>query len=182
MRPQTEDVQFWLETVREVTRQSAGHIISGRAPRRLVVREKPYYAVRQEFSTYSKALEEMVYGGVDKNTLRRFKREEFAVEAVLDLHGMTENEAYASVDNFIPQSYALGRRCVIIVTGKGLNLHNNDDDFAAHGVLKKLVPMWLNQPRLRGMILVYKHPSARLGGNGALYILLRRNRENLALR
>jgi DNA-nicking Smr family endonuclease len=54
----------------------------------------------------------------------------------------------------------------------------NDDVFAPKGVLRKQVPQWLNMPRLRGMILVYKHPSERLGGSGAVYILLRRNKES----
>ena len=39
-----------------------------------------------------------------------------------------------------------------------------------------MVPQWLNMPRLRALIVVYKHPSARLGGEGALYILLRRKK------
>jgi len=121
-------------------------------------------------------LEDDEFGGIDKSTLKRFKREEFAVEAILDLHGKTEQQAFEQVDDFITQSYNLGRRCVIIITGKGLSVHPDDDFLTTKGILKKQVPQWLNMARLRGMILVYKHPSERLGGSGSLYILLRRHR------
>lgn len=112
---------------------------------------------------------------IDRSTMRRFKREEFAVEAKLDLHGFTENKAYEAVNRFITSSYLAGKRCVLIVTGKGLP-HQDEDIFAPKGVLKDRVPQWLNQDNLKQLILSYIHPSPRLGGNGALYILLRRKR------
>ena len=65
----------------------------------------------------------------------------------------------------------------MIITGKGIRVHPDEDIFAAKGVLRKQVPQWLNMARLRAMILIYKHPSEKMGGNGALYILLRRNKE-----
>ena len=84
--------------------------------------------------------------------------------------------AFDAVESFIAKSYNHGLRCIIIVTGKGLN-HNEDEDiFAQKGILRKSVPQWLNLPHLRAAILIYKHPSAKLGGDGALYILLRRNK------
>ena len=55
-------------------------------------------------------------------------------------------------------------------------LDDDDDIFAVKGILKKSVPQWLNLPHLRAAILIYKNPSAKLGGTGALYILLRRNK------
>lgn len=45
----------------------------------------------------------------------------------MDLHGLNEDEAFAKVDSFIPQSYALGRRCVMIITGKGIRVHPDED-------------------------------------------------------
>lgn len=174
MQPDKEDIAFWRDTVRNVAVMPVDFVASSRQVPPLVVREHSYFATKQDFSTYSKALEDDDFGGIDKHTLRKFKREEFAVEAVLDLHGKTENAAFAAVDDFVPRCYAQGKRCIIIVTGKGLNVETDEHIFATKGVLKKLVPQWLNMPRLRAMILIYKHPSARLGGDGALYILLRR--------
>ncbi len=180
---QSEDEEFWLDAVQVMKRTgstqslASSQIISSTKPNPIKQKEKVYYATKQEFSSYSKFLDDFENGGIDKSTLRKFKREEFKVEAVLDLHGLTEDEAFAKVDSFIPQSYALGRRCVMIITGKGIRVHPNDDIFTSKGVLRKQVPQWLNMARLRAMILIYKHPSEKMGGEGALYILLRRNKE-----
>ncbi len=177
MSEQKEDEEFWFETVKDVKKTVSSQIVSREKAYKPVIKEKVFYATKQEFSTYSKFLDDFESCGIDKSTLRKFKREEFRVEAVLDLHGLTEDEAFAKVDSFIPQSYALGRRCVMIITGKGIRAHPDDDIFTAKGVLRKQVPQWLNMARLRAMILIYKHPSEKMGGTGALYILLRRNKE-----
>lgn len=177
MQPDKEDIAFWRDVVREVepAPQLAFVLPKSKIPN-LILHEHSYFATKQDFSTFSKALEDDDMEGIDKHTLRKFKREEFAVEAVLDLHGKTENAAFAAVDDFVPRCYAQGKRCIIIVTGKGLNVENDESIFATKGVLKKMVPQWLNLPRLRALIMVYKHPSPRLGGEGALYILLRRKK------
>ena len=175
-----EDQLFWQETVKDITPVAPLHNVTSlnsTKPLKIAVQPKRCYATRQEFSTYSKNLEDLEFGGIDKATLRRFKREEFPVEATLDLHGLTEDEAFEKVDNFVPLCFSQGKRCVVIITGKGLAVHENDDIFTTKGVLKRQVPQWLNMSRLRALILVYKHPSERLGGSGALYILLRRNKD-----
>lgn len=177
MQPEKEDIAFWANYVQGVKATPFNLAIPSHQLPPLIIHEHSFFAAKQDFSTYSKALEDNGCDGIDKNTLRKFKREEFAVEAVLDLHGKTENAAFAAVDDFVPRCYAQGKRCIVIVTGKGLNVENDESIFAAKGVLKKMVPQWLNLPRLRAMILIYKHPSARLGGEGALYILLRRRKK-----
>ncbi|MBR1915894.1 MAG: Smr/MutS family protein [Alphaproteobacteria bacterium] len=112
---------------------------------------------------------------IDKNTMRRFKRGEFGVEALLDLHGLTTDAAYEAVKNFIISCFERQKRAVMIITGKG-KIHESDDIFDTKGVLKKSVPEWLRSDMLRPMILSYIHPLPKLGGDGALYILLRRKR------
>ena len=171
-----EDTLFWQEVVKNVALIDSKTPDLNKTQPKIKINEHRYYATKQDFSTYSKALEDMENGGIDKATLRKFKREEFAVEEVLDLHGLTEDAAFIKVDEFIPRCFAQNKRCVIIITGKGYH-QAEDDIFAVRGVLRQQVPQWLNLPRLRSMILIYKHPSARLGGSGALYILLKRNRE-----
>ena len=113
---------------------------------------------------------------IDKQTFKRFKKEQLGVEAILDLHGMTSNEAYAAVCRFIISAYKNGKRTVIIVTGKGLE-HKEQDVFSLRGSLKQSVPQWLQSDELSTIILSVIHPSAKFGGDGALYILLRRNKE-----
>ncbi len=112
---------------------------------------------------------------IDKQTLKRFKREEFGVEASLDLHGFTLNKAFSAVQNFVRTAYLQNKRAILIVTGKGLP-HKEQDIFEVKGALKQSVPQWLRSDELRPMILTFIHPSPKLGGSGALYILLRRQR------
>ena len=120
-------------------------------------------------------LQENEIANIDNQTAKRFKRGEFPVEATLDLHGKTEDQAFDAVDDFIRRSWISGKRCVIIITGKGY--HQEDSNyFNPKGKLKERVPQWLNRRELRPLILAYRHPEAKLGGTGALYILLRRKR------
>ena len=176
-----EDTEFWLEALKEVTPIKRPEIVvESAAKEKKKAGSRPHkkeYLSEQDFSSYSKFLDDHEFGGIDNSTLTKFKREEFRPEAVLDLHGMTENQAFDAVENFVAKCYNRGLRCIIIVTGKGLNHNEEDDIFAVKGILRKSVPQWLNLPHLRAAILIYKHPSVKLGGQGALYILLRRNKK-----
>ena len=107
---------------------------------------------------------------MDGALAKRFKRESFKVEAVLDLHGITEKDAHEKVLDFIVSCYNSSLRCVLIITGKGVD----DEIFSTKGVLRKSVPLWLSSEDVGSLILAYKNPSEALGGAGALYILLRK--------
>ena len=107
---------------------------------------------------------------MDGGLQKRFKREEFEVEATLDLHGVVEKVAFDKVCNFVKSAYNSGKRCILIITGKGIN----DELFGERGVLRKSVPLWLSGDEIGSLILGYRNPSEKLGGKGALYILLRK--------
>lgn len=113
---------------------------------------------------------------MDGKTAQRVKRCEYKIEGTLDLHGKTEEIAYDAVTNFIKKSYLQNKRCVLIITGKGLTNTQTDDIFSSHGKLKERTPVWLNAEQLRPLILGFVHPIERLGGSGALYIILRKKR------
>ncbi len=108
--------------------------------------------------------------GVDKRTAKRLKRGQLAVEARMDLHGLTQEEAHRALSAFVQGSQAAGRRCVLVITGKGLRPDGTT------GVLRAAVPRWLNQPDLRERIVAFTHATPRDGGDGALYLLLKRKR------
>ncbi len=100
------------------------------------------------------------------------------IDARLDLHGMSQNQAYDALLEFIPRSYASGKRCVLIVTGKGHQRHGNQSLLErTDGVLKQKTPQWLNDAPLFQYILSVQTAKPKHGGEGALYILLRRNKE-----
>jgi len=107
--------------------------------------------------------------GLDRATAERLSRGRLPVEATLDLHGMTQAEAHPALARFVERSAAAQRRCVLVVTGRGL--------FKAEGgVLREAVPRWLNEAPLRAHVLSFDFAQSRHGGAGALYVLLKRRR------
>ena len=106
--------------------------------------------------------------GLDKRNAQRLKRGQLRPEARVDLHGMIQSEAHAALNDFIAESYMTGLRNVLVITGKG--------SVREGGVLRRMVPRWLNQPPLRGMVVAIEQATPRDGGGGAYYLLLRRRR------
>jgi DNA-nicking Smr family endonuclease len=107
--------------------------------------------------------------GLDKRTAERLKRGQLAIEARIDLHGLTQADAHRALTAFIDGAHKAGRRCVLVITGKGLGAEKI-------GVLRGAVPRWLNQPSLRPKLLAFCHAQPKHGGDGALYVLLKRRR------
>lgn len=103
--------------------------------------------------------------GVDRATAERLRRGRYPIEATLDLHGMTQDEAHHALSGFVAASRRLGRRGVIVVTGHGRT---------TGGILKAAVPRWLDEPELRRHVLMIAPTRPQHGGHGALYVLLRR--------
>lgn len=107
--------------------------------------------------------------GVDRRTADRLRRGKLPVEARLDLHGHTQDQAHAAVNGFITRNAAAGRRCVLIVTGKGSLSQGG-------GVLRRRLPDWLNMAPCRPLIVATAAAQPQDGGAGAMYVLLRRRR------
>lgn len=114
--------------------------------------------------------------GLDKSTLTRLRRGRLPIEARLDLHGMTEATARSRLDAFLAGQQAFGRRAVLVITGKGVDPDTRRTDERS-GVLRRSVPRWLNEAPNRARVLAFCHAQPRDGGAGALYVLLRRNRD-----
>ena len=87
------------------------------------------------------------------------------IDARLDLHGLTQVEAHARLIAFLKEAQARGNRCVLVITGRALR---------SGGTLRTATPRWLDEPPLRAMVLTYAPASLQHGGDGALYVLLRR--------
>jgi DNA-nicking Smr family endonuclease len=118
------------------------------------------------------ALEKGAVIGVDKRTAGRLKRGKLPVEGRLDLHGLSQNEAERALAAFLTRSQDRGHRCVLVITGKGGE--RRGEDFERTGVLRRMVPLWLNAPANRARILAFDEARAQHGGAGALYVLLKR--------
>ncbi len=107
--------------------------------------------------------------GVDRRSAQRLTRGQLPVEAALDLHGYSQDQAHAALERFLSEVQARGLRCVLVITGKGTAKE-------AGGVLRAQVPRWLNEPVNRARILAFDYAQPKDGGLGALYVLIRRQR------
>jgi DNA-nicking Smr family endonuclease len=106
--------------------------------------------------------------GIDARLLRSLRRGDFSVQGRLDLHGMTQVQAREAVDRFLTDSRRTGKRCVLIVHGRGLNSKDQVP------VLKQSIREWLNQKRIGKTVLAFATARPQDGGTGAVYVLLRR--------
>jgi DNA-nicking Smr family endonuclease len=100
---------------------------------------------------------------------KRIARGRHAIDARLDLHGMTQAEAHDALLGFLRAVQARGGRLVLVITGKGAG-----DAYGGRGVLKRQVPLWLGLPEFRGLVTGFESAGLAHGGEGALYVTLRR--------
>jgi DNA-nicking Smr family endonuclease len=106
--------------------------------------------------------------GTDRNLLRALRRGDFSIQGRLDLHGMTQVQAKEAVERYLADSRRAGRRCILIVHGRGL--HSKDEI----PVLKQQLKVWLNQKSIGRQVLAFATAKPNDGGAGAVYVLLRR--------
>ncbi|MBT6121917.1 MAG: hypothetical protein HOH48_00965 [Candidatus Puniceispirillum sp.] len=106
--------------------------------------------------------------GIDGGTQKRLFRGDVKIDARLDLHGFTAAQAQRKLTQFLGQAKVSGYRCILVITGKGVR---------GEGVLRSSVPDWLKRAPLCDMVLAMAQAKPSDGGAGALYVLLRRQRD-----
>jgi DNA-nicking Smr family endonuclease len=107
--------------------------------------------------------------GVSNETLAKLARGEFAVRSHVDLHGMALDDARQAVDEFLADRHRRGDRCVLVITGKGRNSRQQ------LGVLREKIPQWLARGPSARRVLAFVTARQCDGGEGALYVLLRKH-------
>lgn len=108
---------------------------------------------------------------------RRIVRGQETIDARLDLHGMRQREAHQALRAFLLRCQAQGHRMVLIITGKGSRREEQAEHFfytEPHGVLRRVVPEWLREPEFREIVTSVSQAHIRHGGEGALYVRLRK--------
>lgn len=131
------------------------------------VRRTQYIAPPEKIQSTEPVRAAGEYAGIDRNTAEKFRKGNYAIDATLDLHGMTAANAYEALARFIHSHSRRESRCLLVVTGKGTR---------GEGVLKKSLPLWLSHGDLSPMVLAFDVAKAKHGGSGAYYVLLRRKR------
>lgn len=108
--------------------------------------------------------------GIDRRQAARFRKGKLEIEGKIDLHGRTQQAAHDDLLHFLRRARDHGKRCVLVVTGKGMTN-------SKVGILRQAVPRWLNEPGFRPLVLAFDYAEPQHGGEGALYVLLKRVRE-----
>jgi DNA-nicking Smr family endonuclease len=103
--------------------------------------------------------------GIEPNRRHRIAREREDIGARLDLHGLDQQRARAVLEGFLLQAWNDGWRAVLVITGKGVQ---------GDGVLKRRAPEWLAAPHLAHVVAGISDAARHHGGEGALYVALKR--------
>ena len=113
---------------------------------------------------------------MDKKNFKKLVKGKMEIEGTIDLHGLTADQAKIKLITFINHSYSLGKRLIIVITGKGK--HKGFDEFQRpiNGVLRQNLPEWLSGPSVSNKVLQVTQAQPKHGGAGAFYVYLRRQR------
>jgi DNA-nicking Smr family endonuclease len=132
-------------------------------------RQAPPHDVRKERLP---AKQPPILAQFDRRLRQRVTRGRAAIDVRLDLHGMTQRQAHAALLHFLKDAQAQNAKLALVVTGKG----GGPATAAASegGVLRRQVPLWLSLPEFRRFIVSFEQAHAGHGGEGALYLHLRR--------
>ena len=104
---------------------------------------------------------------LDETTHRKLAKGRLALSGRIDLHGLTQGEAHGLLHGFLYRAHANGLRHVLIITGKGSSLGSD-------GILRQAVPHWFATPSFRPLVSAYEFAHRSHGGDGAIYVRLRR--------
>jgi DNA-nicking Smr family endonuclease len=107
-------------------------------------------------------------GRRERSKLSRGKQE---IDARLDLHGMTQTRAHRLLFSFLQRAHSDGCTFVLVITGKGKAGSDGE-----RGVLRRQVPHWLGLPKFRALVVGFEEAHVGHGGEGALYVRVRRSR------
>lgn len=104
---------------------------------------------------------------LDRPTHDKIAAGRLQIEGRVDLHGLTQDQAYGLLLSFLGRAHANGIRYVLVITGKG-------SSSGGDGVLRRAVPGWLATAPFRPLVSSHDHAARHHGGAGALYVRLRR--------
>ena len=97
----------------------------------------------------------------------------------LDLHGFSLEESNKKVKEFLNESFHLGFRKLLIVTGKGLRSKSHEDPYVSEKLskLRYSVPQFIkNEESLKNKIIKISQADIEDGGEGAIYVLLKKSK------
>lgn len=106
---------------------------------------------------------------IDRPVYRKIAKGRLPIDSQIDLHDMTQDQAIIRLQSFLKQAQAMNYRHILVITGKG-------GSPTSEGVLRRMLPIWLNTPAFSSIVNGYQAASRGHGGDGAFYVRLRRLR------
>tara|TARA_Y100000589_G_C27029323_1_gene578312 strand:+ start:268 stop:744 length:477 start_codon:yes stop_codon:yes gene_type:complete len=119
-------------------------------------------------SEIPKTLKQNINFTLDHKTKKQLYSKKFEFDAIVDLHGKTEIEAYETIKAFVKSSFLNELKSIIIITGKGIN---------NQGKLKIKTPIWLKGIELSKFVVGFEVMPHNKGGEGALFVRLKNKKK-----
>lgn len=128
---------------------------------------KKYLTSNKELPPSAMKKEDVIDFQKESKKIKKSKKKTAPIYSkVLDLHGMTRDEAYQYLEVQLSIAKLQNTKCVLVITGKG---HGKGEGL---GILKRKVPLWLEGPKFNSLVKGYRQADQRDGGEGALYVFL----------
>jgi DNA-nicking Smr family endonuclease len=169
-----EDANLFRESIGDVRRIEADEIATTRPPPTPVPRMRARDEAEALRASRSPVADEAAFDGteplsyrrdeVSARTLKRLAAGQYSIQDEIDLHHLRSADAESALKRFLDQARAEDRFCVQVIHGKGLRSESTP-------VLKALVDRLL---RLRADVLAFASAPPRMGGTGAVLVLLNR--------
>ena len=178
--PSPEDLRLWRSVTSKVTpigrpatdarpgdKESAQHSQS----------VQPSASIRTQRPVRSESPRPAI---LDRRSATRIARGRTAIDARVDLHGLTQEAAHRRLAAFLHDAQADNAGLVLVITGKGTTTRREGSyagsDDGDRGVLRRMVPQWLQSASLRPYVVGFGEAARHHGGGGALYVRIRRRR------
>ncbi|MEM7243238.1 MAG: Smr/MutS family protein [Pseudomonadota bacterium] len=185
-----EDIAIWQQITRRIERlnpdREATVIVPKKSPPLKKVDAKPAPAITPfRIGEAAKPVKQApnIVGqptdrspNMDRKNFQRLLKGKFEIDATLDLHGMTADQAKVQMIQFISNAHRQGFRLVLVITGKGKRTHTDTFNRERGGVLRQSLPDWVRSSAITDKILQVTQAQPKHGGGGAFYVYLRRKR------
>ncbi len=160
-----EDLRVWglvTSTVHPLPGRATPNVEEGAlpAPSGAIKPIRPFAATTPDIRHARENLDD-----IEPNRRHRIAREREPIGARLDLHGLTQDRARVALERFLTHAWTEGYRAVLVITGKGVQ---------GDGILRRAAPEWLAAPHLAHIVAGVSESHRRHGGEGALYVALKR--------
>ncbi|MEM6684009.1 MAG: Smr/MutS family protein [Pseudomonadota bacterium] len=179
--PKNADLELWHRAMQGVTPLNSDKKLAASPPRRPVSNVRPSAdAPAKPNAPQPRAPGDLQAQPLDRTWQKRLRRGRMDVDMTLDLHGMTQDNAYVALLRAVERALVQQHRILLVITGKGAPekdaLDKSVPNGRPRGILRKKLPIWLSEGRYSSHIFAIRQAHPTHGGAGAFYVLLRRPR------